>query len=165
MNPTQVVGLSACLVAALLCARAARRSSGAPGAWAALTGLYALLTLDIAFDLRLALRLALVEAAQRAGDYGSRQAVQPLLLAGLGLLALLAAWGLGRRLARAGGRLEAAAGLGAAGSLFLAGAEVISLHGVDAVLYRPVGPVILIAPLWAGCAGLVALAALAAARR
>jgi len=162
MNPTQVVGLVACLIAALLCARAARRSSAARGLWGGLTALYGLLTLDLAFDLRMALRGWLVEAAKQAGDYGLRREVQPLLLAALALAALLGAWLLLRRLGDAPAR---GAALGAAASLAVVATEVVSLHAVDAVLYRPLGPVMLIAWVWSGCAALVSFSALAAARR
>lgn len=43
--------------------------------------------------------------------------------------------------------------------------EIISLHAVDAVLYHPVGPVLVIAVLWVAASAWVGVAALIAARR
>ncbi|SFH69080.1 hypothetical protein [Albimonas pacifica] len=162
MNATQIVGLAAFVVTALLCAQAARRSSVAAGFWGGMAGLYALLSVDMALDLRMDLRRGMVQAAKAAGDYGARREVQPILL---GLLALGVVVGLAllaRRLRGAGARLAL---LGAAATLAVVGTEVISLHRVDAMLYRPIGPVMAIAWAWSASAALVCLGALRAARR
>jgi hypothetical protein len=148
-NPTQLAGLIALAASTLACAWATRRTRR--GAWAALALVHAALWLDILFNTRHRVHDAVNALLQAAGAYEQRVWLQA------GLLVLLAAlaWTAWRYRQRAGRAVAATAVL-----LALVLVEMISWHESDRLLYTHVGPLLLIAYAWIGCAAVVVWAAL-----
>lgn len=155
MNPTQLTGLIAFAASTLMCARAASVRGARAWRWLAIASL--LFLVEVALGLRHQFHdLVIAEIAPR-GWYPSRRPAQALFL-----LVLFVVFCLLARSAVKLRRVDRKAGLAAMCSLavlclFLA--EAISLHGIDAVLYRLIGPVMVIGWLWAFLAGITAVAA------
>jgi len=153
-NPTQITGVLAFAAAACACAWAATRAGGRrDSVWLPLALLHALFALEIVFGLRHRVHGAVDVFLIDRGWYGQREPLQhallvaALLTGGAGLVGLL-------RWSRSN-RASTPAVLAGCVVLALFGLEMISLHAIDAVLYRPIGPVMLIGLLWAGCAAVV----------
>ena len=146
MNATQLTGIVAFGAAALLCFRAR---------WVQIGAINAVLAIECVFGLRH--RIHDLAVHLMGPLYADRGSVQILLmglilalLAGSGMLLLLSK----RRLAPA--HVTSATLLAVA----LFSIEVISLHAVDAVLYRFVGDVMVIGWLWLALALVIAIGAL-----
>ncbi len=152
LNPTRIIGLSACFFAAASCAIAwarGRRGSRLRRLASVLTVLEAALFLDMALNARWQLHDLLEGDAIREGLYAQRVGPQ---LAALVILGAAAAAGMGVALRRLNGRAgEIVAAWGAILSLSFWCAEIISLHGVDAILYRRVGGTMLVSLCWVAC--------------
>lgn len=153
-NPTQILGVLVFVAAALACALAARRSRGrAASVWKLLAVLQIVFVAEIVLGLRHLIHGVVDAFLQDRGWYAQRQPVQlgllavALLAGGAGLVAVLR-WCRSHRAA-------APAVLASCAVLGLFALEMISLHAIDAVLYRLIGPVMLIALLWAACAAVV----------
>lgn len=151
MNATQLTGIVAFGAAALLCFRAR---------WVQIGAINAVLAIECVFGLRH--RIHDLAVHLMGPLYADRGSVQILLmglilalLAGSGMLLLLSK----RRLAPA--HVTSATLLAVA----LFSIEVISLHAVDAVLYRFVGDVMVIGWLWLALALVIAIGALRAKSR
>jgi hypothetical protein len=158
-NPTQLIGLLAFACAAIACARTALARRERPWWWlcAACSGF----VLEVAVGLRHRTHDLVDALLQAEGSYASRGPVQIGLLAvALVLSAGTLAWLIRARGADANVK---AATVGCAAALWLFLIEAISLHGVDAVMYAHIGPVMLIGWAWAATALLVLWAALRAA--
>lgn len=104
---------------------------------------------------------------QTAGIYHDRAWIQEVLLMGVALCSLFVVVQLWRWLSHDGARdmPEKIAVVCTAFTLLIFSVETISLHGIDRLLYRPVGPVLFVACLWGAAAVGVFLPALWAARR
>ena len=158
-NATQIVGTIAMTAAAIACLVPRR-----PAPWRAIAAIHAALAVEILIDLRHALLDVIDQQLRLTGQYGGRHALQTSLLAALAI-ALCAALLLAmtRRSTAPTDRAALALTTVTIG-LFLM--ETVSLHAIDALLYQPVGPILLIAILWALlCAGVALLAASARCRR
>lgn len=156
-NPTQLTGLIAFALAALACGVAARCGPCA-APWWRIAGLQGLCLLEVLFGFRHRAHDLVDAALQAHGWYGSRGPLQSMLMVAVLTLAAIALLALARLHRRDARLCLAAAGTGAALTLFVV--EAVSLHGVDAVMYLPMGPVLLIGWCWAACAAAVAGGAL-----
>ncbi len=158
-NPTQLTGLIAFAIAALACARAARRQRGP---WVGLLIAQLVCFAEVWFGLRHRLHDLADVLLRSRGMYASRVGLQEaliaaaLLLVGVGLATSARWW---RRDARVA---LAMLGTGLAFTLFVI--ETISLHAIDVLMYEPLGPVMLVALAWSAGAALVAAAAWQVAR-
>jgi hypothetical protein len=127
------------------------RSGEAGRIWLLLAGLQLGLALDMAWDWRWKLHGFWMAQALALDVYGERRWPQALALGVLGVGSIPGAmaiegWSRGRR----------GLGLAMAGTMFSAVlwcSEAISFHFLDLVLYRLVGPVMLVSLLWLGLAG------------
>lgn len=161
INSTQAVGLLAFIPAALAAAAAfgtaSRSQRGGRGTWAAIAVLHTLLAVEIFAEMRHRLHRAIDDWLIAASVYSERRPAQVALLLVVVVLAALAT----RRIARLESTRRLAIARGATAALVtLFIVETISLHAVDAVLYRPAGPVLLIAWLWLACGWTTAAAAI-----
>jgi hypothetical protein len=158
-NPTQVGGLLVFAIAALACAHAARRGASPWGLlFVAQLGFMA----EVLFGLRHRLHDAAGAVAQAAGWYATRGTLQVSLLAValvLGSIGLAAVWHWRPREAHASRAVFASC---IAFALFAI--EAVSLHAIDALMYLRVGPLLLIALLWATTAAVVTWSAWRAVR-
>ncbi len=157
-NPTQVTGLIVFVAAALSCGWAVRRTSGRTAVlWRWLAVVQCLFLAEIVFGLRHQVHGGVDAVLQQLGWYANRRPLQVALLvlsfAGLGFAAMPV---LRVFAGSPSARLAAIASLAA---LALFGLEAISLHQIDSELYRPVGPVMLIAWLWLALGAVVVRAA------
>lgn len=140
ISPRAATELAANVTAVTCCGLAWRRTRGerpASNIAAALTVVEGLLLLDLIFNWRWALHSRFVALAMRWNLYGGRRGPQTVAL---GLLAVLLLASLRPALRflrwRAGAFLAV---VGVLLSLVLWCTEVISLHALDHVLYRPLG--------------------------
>ena len=158
-NPTQLIGLLAFACAAIACARTALARRERPWWW--LCAACSVFVLEVAVGLRHRTHDLVDAVLQAEGSYASRGPVQ------IGLLTVALLLSAGTLLwlirARATDANIKSAGVGCAAALWLFLIEAISLHGVDAVMYAHIGPVMLIGWAWAATALLVMGAALRAA--
>ena len=113
---------------------------------------------DLITNLRWHLHDWMVSEAMRRGIYDRRFVPQAVSLFILSLLALLFLTRLRRQLSGHLGAQLAAAGMVAALALWLV--ELISLHQVDAILYRQIGPLMTIAYIWIAAGAMMATGAL-----
>ena len=152
-NPTQIEGMLAFAVSALTAAYAARNARlhlpATARTWWWTSALQLLLCMEVWLGMRHASHDLVTAALQSAGLYQGRAIVQKWLLVAVLAGALVLA--LTRWNTKANTRRRTHAGLAlactaATWTLFLV--ETVSLHAVDRVLYRPIGPVLLIAYLW-----------------
>lgn len=158
-NPTQLCGLLACGLAAGACARAAAARRGAVWAWLALAQLLAFT--EVVWSGRHRVHGWVDALLTRQGWYGERAGLQ------IALVVLLAV-ATGAALAWLGRHTAAAARHAAFATLALFAffaLEAISLHSIDAAMYRSLGGVLLIGWAWAVAAGMVIVAASLDARR
>lgn len=157
INITQAAGLLAFIIAILAAVAAFWRTSrGARVCWGAIVAIYLLLTLEVLAMLRHHSNLVAGEWLKAEGIYAERRPAQAAILM---LTMLLAALVLGFVIRKARGRAQAIAIGATAAVILLFVIESISLHAVDAILYRHVGPVMLIAWLWLACGLTTAVAA------
>lgn len=147
IGATRAAGEAAYLFAALCCVWAWSRASGRRRR---LPALLTLVELALLFDMlsngRWALHDLLGAAARDRSLYGERVLPQ---IAALALLGLAAAIALPTLLRTFRGRPGAALAVtGAVLSLACWCVEVVSLHAVDALLYRAAGGLMFVAPVW-----------------
>lgn len=164
-DATQLVGLAAFAGAALACARAAAAALGSPKwLWRGLAGAHVAMGIDVLLGLRYRVHDFADALLQMQGLYASRGEGQLGLLIAAACLAAgavvamtrsrgLDAWAIGAALATAVG-------------VWLFVVETISLHGLDAVMYAPAGPIRVIGWCWAAvCVGVMVPAWRAVPRR
>ncbi len=157
INSTELAGLLAFAPTALLCVTAARSSPKRQRRdWAMLAGLYALLTVEIVASGRHRLDGLLAGWLRAEHLYPDRRPVQAAAI----LLLIALGWLAARHVVQRGStrRLRIARAATAAVILLFA-IESVSLHAVDGLLYRPVGPILLIGWLWLVCGWTTAAAA------
>lgn len=156
LTRTSVAGLSAFFIAAVSSAgawsqiriRSSLRAGHAPeearlAAW--LTVLETFLFLDMLFNWRWALHTHLMRLAMIYGRYEQRQYVQMAALVLLIALVIYAVRLMARKQRSRAGAVAACSGLATLACWFL---EIISLHVIDAVLYRRIGGFMVIAFIW-----------------
>jgi hypothetical protein len=148
-SPTRAVGLTAYTASLLACASRwarYRKRDFFHRLYGVLAGVQLFLLLDMAFDWRWKLHDMGARLATELGVYGERRMPQTLALMVLSLaLVLVFAWVFCRFRRRIGVALMLA------GTLFSLGLwclECVSLHAVDAVLYRMVGAVMRVSLVW-----------------
>ena len=155
-NPTQAIGVTAFGMAAMSCLLA-----GKTGNWPALAGVHLIFAAEIVIGLRHRTHMGIDYLLQSAGVYAARSVFQILLL---GAMAFSVVWLAGRFVRRAtlrqARRAEHIAWVATILTAGLFGAEIISLHAIDAHLYARTGGVMSIAWLWLTGATVVAFCAL-----
>lgn len=168
-DATRLAGHAAFALAALAAVAAARgsRRAGRPDArlWWTIALVFGLLWLELSLDWRFVPRAVAQAALDARGAYGGRGGLQVALLGALAALAGVGAaatlWTVRRR-RRAGARALPAfrpttriAFATTAALLALFAVEAVSLHGVDALLYRRLGPLLAVGWLWVGASAVV----------
>jgi len=164
INSTQLAGLIGFGSAALLCARAVWRQKHARSLWVSLAIVYSLMFVDVVAQLRHLIRVEITDILKALGVYGDRQSAQTALLVGLGVVAAFFSLRLLIRMRT----MALSAQFAFVGIVFvfaLFGLELISLHAIDAILYRQTGPLLLIGWLWLAGSGISAAAAMAAGKK
>ncbi|MBJ6122756.1 hypothetical protein [Sphingomonas mollis] len=157
INWTQTAGLTGFALAAIFCWRAAGRQRGP---WRLLAIFYAVLCGEIVAGIRHTLLRTMGGIFGLGSYYMDRRPVQLAALAILIGLAVWLAWRTMRTAARRPGARPARIVALVAAGLFAA--EIVSLHQVDAVMYRRIGPVMLIGWLWLACGVVAAIIAVGA---
>lgn len=156
LSATRVVGLAAYACAVAGCAWRWRdgrrwegqRRAGSAGAFGVLAVVQMVLLLDIAFNLRWKLHEFFMQEAMSHGLYAMRRPPQRFAL---WILAGVATLGCALIVSRFYHRRGVALAVtGTLLSVTLRCAEVLSYHGLDAVLYHTVGRVMLVSAFWAG---------------
>jgi hypothetical protein len=153
LSATRILGLAAYAIALAVCvgkARSERPMSIGRRIYLALSLAQLVLLMDIAFNWRWKLHDLFMHAAMAEDIYGERRMPQRLALVLIAVVAAaVAAWILWRLRPRRGAGLAAAATVL---SFALHGVEMISYHGMDAILYRAAGGVMVVSFLWAALA-------------
>lgn len=155
MNATQAAGLLAFGCASISCFMAVR-----PRLWQALGWCHAALCAELLLGLRHGLHDRADSALRHAQAYEGRGDWQWILLAGavgVGVFFGIAIYG---RIARGGGRSLTVATLLSLMTLMLFVMEIISLHSVDALLYRQFDGLMVIGWIWLMTGGAVSVCAL-----
>lgn len=157
-NPTQLTGLLVFAGAAMACARAALARG--ERRWWLLAAAASACVLEVAVGLRHRAHDLVDALLQAAGLYDARSQAQVALLVIaavliVGTLAACLRW----RRADLPSRVAATACLA---SLWLFAIEAISLHALDALMYVPIGPILLIGWVWTALALVIAAAAVRA---
>ena len=153
LTPVKASGMAAYLIASAACAIGAARAADSRirRLAAVLCILDIGLLLDIAFNWRWKLYNSLKGDAVNHPWYNQRSGPQMVVLLALAVALIVSAAWLSRRFASARG-----APLAICGALLSIGCwltEVISLHATDAILYRHIGPLMIISFVWIlGCA-------------
>lgn len=150
-NATQSVGLAATAFAMVACVAVAK----AP--WRLLAVVHGALFLEVLLGLRHQIHALAGRGLMAEALYGERRPMQIALLAAMLAAGVLILWLAGRQK-----RLPAKVGILSSGllaALFIV--EAISLHAIDALLYRRIGPLMIIGFIWAGLCTITILAALA----
>ena len=154
-NPTQLTGLLSFAAATIACLTASRRSDRSNSrAWLRMAFINFFFFAEVLIGLRHRIHDYVAAILMAEGQYGQRRGMQEFMIVGLTTTALILVtlFFFSRR--RGGGSVRIAGGLTAALVLLFA-IETVSLHALDAVYYRPIGPVMLIGWLWAlGAAGI-----------
>ena len=150
LSVTRVAGLAAYAAAVTACAwrwwRDKQKYRKGGGVFSILAAVQLLLLLDIAFNLRWKLHEFFMREAIDHGIYGMRRPPQLLALWMLiGTSALCCALIVSRFRRRPGAAIAVA---GTLLSVALRCAEVLSYHGLDAMLYAQIGKVMLVSILW-----------------
>ena len=163
-NPTQLTGVLAFAVATIACAIASRRTQGRDKRlWALLAAVNFLFFVEIFAGFRHRIHDFADGLLMARGLYDERHGPQEMLVMSVGAIVLVFVL-LPLLLRRVSTTVRIATSITIA--LFaLFAVEVVSLHAIDVILYRPVGPVYVIGWLWAAAAMTICLAASQAASR
>jgi hypothetical protein len=160
LDPSRLAGTAAFATVALACAAAAWVAPRRATLWWALGAVHLALLAEVLIGARYRLHDAFNDWLQARGWYAARGEWQGELLLGILVAAVgvvaLACW----RHRRDGAALVAIAVTAVGVSLFAV--ETVSVHGVDAIMYAPAGPIVALAWMWIGVSALVSAAAAAA---
>lgn len=165
-NPTQIAGILAFVVTALACfiASGARRKSRDLSIWRRLSIVYGLLAIEMIAAMRHRIHDFVNALLKATGEYSARSGLQEMLIAALAIVIITTMGVYFVRLGKVKGATRLAVGVTIAlVALFLL--EMISLHAIDAILYRPIGPLMAIAYLWIAASAVTGIAALRYPRR
>lgn len=161
MNPTQAAGLLIFAIAVIACVRTARLRFEPVWRWLALLSLYCLL--DVAFDIRHLLHGWVNGWLVQLGWYAKRRPYQILLLVAVALLVLVPLALRTRKIWQMD-RTAGVAVLACVAGVGVLLVEAVSLHAVDAIMYRQAGPVPVVGWLWVIAGGTTAGMAVRAGR-
>jgi hypothetical protein len=158
VDATQIVGMAGFGVAAFLCARRAQPNKVRIDAaqWMVLATVSALIVVEIVAGLRYRVHDLADALLHDQSLYEARRPWQMAMIV-VALIALLACAFVAR--ARIPSRALASAVFGVCCAVSIFVIEAISLHAVDAVLYRELGPVKVIAVFWLATSAWISLAA------
>jgi hypothetical protein len=161
LNATQIVGIVSFWGVAAASARAARTAERKSlASWAVLCVVYICLGFEVILGLRHTAHDLVDRWLEARGLYASRGNWQ----ADLVVIAMIVVLGIGLvvalRLRRAKSSISLAAWLGTVAILVCFVIETISLHALDALMYYPVGPFLIIAFWWAGASAIVIASAI-----
>jgi hypothetical protein len=162
INPTQLTGLLSFAAAAASCLIAARRSTWRNArVWRVLVFINGILFIEVLAGLRHRIHDYVNALLMAEGEYGQRREMQEPIIILLATTALICVtvFLLSRRPDGAAVRIAASLAIAL---LALFAIETVSLHALDAVYYRPIGPVLLIGWMWAIASIGICWAALAA---
>jgi hypothetical protein len=165
INPTQLVGILSFVGATIVCLIASRRSTALDArVWSVLAFMNGLFAIEIFTGLRHYIHDLAVRHLMARGEYAQRGMGQEIMVISLIIIALLviAVFLFGRHAVGGKARLAASIWLVV---LALFAIETVSLHEVDAVFYRSLGPILLIGWIWAVAAMGICLAAYSPASR
>jgi hypothetical protein len=159
INSTELIGLMSFITATIACLIAAQRSDSRDARiWKMLAFINLLFVIELYIGLRLEIAALakswLVASGLYANMHGGIQAISIALIA-ISAVIFAALMLVSRSVASGGARL--AAGITVAAFALFA-TEIISLHALDALFYRPLGPVAVIAWLWLMAAAGICLA-------
>ena len=149
IDATQISGATTFAIVSAACWGAARRRPHQPCAriWTVLAVLLMVLAADVVWGGPHQVHNLVSQWLQQSGQYAQRQTLQAALL-GAGLLVFgLALWGTLQATKGCAQPVRWAA-LCALGLLGVFCVELISLHGIDAVMYRQLGPLKVVGWLW-----------------
>jgi hypothetical protein len=158
-NPTQqtaFVAFAAAAVTALLC--------GGTRGFRVIAGAQALFACEIAAGWRFVLLAAERRLFTHFADYGARGAWQMIVVGFVVVALLMVLPVVTRHLLRGGDRRLKTAALATIVTALSFGLELLSWHPLDALLYRMIGPLMVIGWLWLACAICVAAMAIVSAR-
>lgn len=165
-NPTELAGLLSFAAATIACLIATRRSGSRDArTWKVLALMNCLFLMEIYFGLRFRIIELATKLLKTKGLYaqlhGSIQGIIIISIATIALVfvTLFLFWRRG-----AGGAARVAASIAIA-VLALFAIETVSLHAVDAIFYRPIGPVLMLGWVWAIAAAGICAAALQRSQR
>lgn len=163
INHTQLVGLTGFGTAALFCLRTAWRQKHARNIWIVLSIGYLIMFAEVLAQIRYLILGVIVDTLKSLGVYEGRQTGQTVLIVvAVCVVAFLSLLILSRmRNLVFSARLALVAGIFVL-ALYLV--ETISLHAIDAILFKQIGPVLLIGWLWLACGWTSAVAAAVAAK-
>ena len=164
INYTQLAGLIGFGTAALLCLWAVWRKIHERNIWIVLSIGYLMMFVEVLAHTRFQIRSVIGDTLKLLGIYEDRRTGQAIsivvtvcVVAFLGLPML-------RRMRKLvfSVRLALIAGMLAFALILL---EIISLHAIDEILYKPIGPALLIGWLWLVCGLISAGAVVVAAKK
>jgi hypothetical protein len=146
-NPTQFLGMIAFAAAAAACLVAAYRPTARDRrAWMFLALINGVFLIEVFFGFRHRIHDMANSILTAQGTYGDRASLQRILILVVALLAFaLACCVVWPRFTNVGSKLAASTGIAI---LALFAIETVSLHSLDAVLYRPIGPALLVGWIW-----------------
>ena len=148
-NPTRAAGVAAYGVALVCCVFAWSRAKGdvtKSRLAALLTVCDGLLLLDMVFNVRWILHQFFLDEAAAVALYASRRGPQTLVLIALAGVFLFALRMASQKLRGRSGAVLAVSGVLFSVTLWCT--EVVSLHAVDHILYRPIGNLMTVSFLW-----------------
>jgi hypothetical protein len=145
MNPTQWIGIVSFILAGLSGWIAGKHSENRMWQWS--SAAYGVLAVEVAMGFRHQLQGVLRSITMEQGFYDIRRSYQPILIIVMLLANVLIFYWLLRIQWRTNPIFGVYVSLLFISALFLM--EIVSLHAVDAVLYRRVGSILLIGWLWA----------------
>jgi hypothetical protein len=159
-NPTQFVGIIAFAAATIACLIAARHPSARDGqAWIVLALINCLFLMEVFFGFRHRIHNFGNSILMANGKYGDRGPLQEILILSFATIAFILAtlvlfWS---RSASGGWRMAASTSIAV---LALFAIETVSLHALDAVFYRPIGPALFVGWIWTVACAITVTAAL-----
>ena len=160
-NPTQLAGVLSFSIAAFACLQAARHSNASQArAWKVLSFVLALFLLEVLVGFRFRVLEFARTALKQQGLYDQLHGrIQGMVVVAIatGALLLAAIFLFSRSLPAGTVRLAASITIVIFASFAI---EMISLHELYAVLYRPIGPLLMIGWVWTGAATVICFATL-----
>ena len=162
INSTEIAGLLAFIPAASAAGAAAARTRarGEKGArrWGVIAVIHAILAAEVLATTRYEVGDAIRNLLRRADEYSGRGGPQAAALLLIAALAIVVSFIVARKVQT---RAAAVASVATVAAVTVFVVESVSLHRVDAMLYGPAGPILLIGWLWLACGWTSAIAAAA----
>ena len=159
INPTQLIGMLSFAAASIACLIATRRSGFRDArVWKVLALTYCLFLLEVFIGLRHRIHDLVNDLLMADNLYNERSGMQETIIISLATVALMLVMLVVLWRQFAGSAARVAAGITIA-VLALFAIETVSLHALDAIFYRPTGPVLMIGWIWLAAAAGICLAA------